>query len=160
VLDEPESAKGIPESALPIPESARPESALASRDPESRPASVEPESTPASITAATHVSSVATTADLLHVAGLVHSALLVHSTQKSCLTFVASVSHQGVAPPQPGTPAVARLSSEHAHGRQPGGVLAAVQTAGSDALLAMQSLTALLHNCWTVHVVPLGSIVP
>src|ERR1017187_2700192 len=74
--------------------------------------------------------------------------------------IVASVSHQGVAPPQPGTPAASLLSSAHAQARQPAGELAAVQTGGSVALVVMQSLTWLLHICWTVQVVPLGLIVP
>jgi hypothetical protein len=35
----------------------------------------------------------------------------------------------------------------------------AVHTGGNEAFAAMQSFAALLHMSWTVHVVPLGSIV-
>jgi hypothetical protein len=82
---EPESLPGDPESS--DPESGDPESLPPEPEPESvpgdpeslaEPESGEPESTPASTA---HVSSVATTADFVQVAGLEHSALVVQATQ-------------------------------------------------------------------------------
>lgn len=77
---EPESMPGDPESG--DPESLPPEPDSLPGDPESpaEPESMpgDPESTPASTA---QVSSVATTADFVQVAGLEHSALVVQATQ-------------------------------------------------------------------------------
>jgi hypothetical protein len=93
-----------------------------------------------------HVSSVVADVDLVHVP-LVHSELLVHSTQKPALMFVASVSQYGVAPLHP-YPLSAQVQR-----RQLGGVLAATHSPGSGAV-EMQDMLRLLHKVCTTQVPP------
>lgn len=58
----------------------------------------------------------------------------MHCTQSFARTFVASVSHQGVPPVHP----AGSLASAQVHLRQPGGVLASVQSGGSVVFVVMQ----------------------